>query len=81
MSFSESYLGHMTSKKGGFVRAIRRVFPTLQVTKSVLRNFAITQVLPFLNNPKDLDPSYRMDLDFWDHLEGKKLCLITEEKQ
>ena len=22
--------------------------------------------LPFLNNPKDLDPSYKMDLDFWD---------------
>ena len=24
------------------------------------------QVLPFLNNPKDLDPSCKMDLDFWD---------------
>ena len=21
--------------------------------------------LLFLNNPKDLDPSYKMDLDFW----------------
>ena len=42
------------------------------ITKSVLRNFAIIQVLPFLNNHKDLDPSYKMDLDFWDCLEGKK---------
>ena len=24
------------------------------------------QVLPFLNDRKDLDPSYKMDLDFWD---------------
>ena len=24
-----------------------------------------TQVLPLLNNPKDLDPSYKMDLDIW----------------
>ena len=31
----------------------------LQITKSVLWNFAIKQVLPFLNNPKDLDLSYR----------------------
>ena len=23
-------------------------------------------MLPFLNNPKDLDPSYKTDLDFWD---------------
>ena len=28
--------------------------------------FAIIRVLPFLNNLKDLDPSYKMDLDFWD---------------
>ena len=34
--------------------------------ESVLRNFAITQVLPFLNNPKDLDLSYKMDPDFLD---------------
>ena len=48
---------------------IRQVFSSLewvQITKSVLWNFAIIWILPFLNNPKDLDPSYRMDLDFWD---------------
>ena len=50
-----------------------------QITKSVLRNFAIIRVLPFLNNPKDLDPSYRMDLDFWDYFGKKTLRLITEE--
>ena len=35
--------------------------------------------LPFLNNPKDLDPSYKTDLDLWDCFERKNLCLITEE--
>ena len=55
--------------------AIRRGFvPTewLQITKSVLWNFAIIPILPFLNNPKDLDPSYKMDLDLWDCLGRKK---------
>ena len=33
----------------------------------------------FLNNPKDLDPSYKMDLDFWIVLEEKKLHLTTKE--
>ena len=32
-----------------------------------------------LNNPKDLDPSYKMDLDLWDCFERKNLRLITEE--
>ena len=46
------------------------IFPSLQwliITKSVLFNSAIIQVLPFLNNHKDLDPSYKMDLDLWDY--------------
>ena len=33
----------------------------LQRTKSVPWNFARIQVLPFLNNPKDLDQSYKTD--------------------
>ena len=44
------------------------------ITKSVLWNFATIQILPFLNNPKDLDPSYKMDLNFWDW-ERKKSVL------
>ena len=43
------------------------------ITKTVLRNCAIIQVLPFLNNPKDLDPSYKTDQDFWDCFGRKKL--------
>ena len=31
--------------------------------------------LPFLNNPKDLDPSYKMDLDLWDCLGRVNLVL------
>ena len=41
--------------------------------------FCYKQVLPFLNNPKDVDPSYKMDLDFWDCFGSNKICLITEE--
>ena len=29
----------------------------------------------FQNNPKNLDPSYKMDLDLWDCLGGVKLIL------
>ena len=44
----------------------------LQITKSVLWNFAIIPILSFLNNPKDLDPSFKTDLDLWDCFERKK---------
>ena len=37
--------------------------------------FVIIQVLPFLNNAKDLDPSYEMDLDIWDCFGMKKPVL------
>ena len=26
----------------------------------------MTEIFYFQNNPKDLDPSYKMDLDLWD---------------
>ena len=38
----------------------------LQKTKTVRSNFAFILVLPFLNSPKDLDLSYKTDLDLWD---------------
>ena len=44
----------------------------VQIIKSVLCNVAVIQVLPFLNNPEDLDPSDKMDLDFWDCFGRKK---------
>ena len=55
--------------------AIRRGFHLSRMTTnnlSVLCNFAIIQVLPFQNNPKDLDPSYKTDLDLWDCFGRKK---------
>ena len=39
----------------------------------------ICNFFPFQNNPKDLDPSYKTDLDFWDCFGKEKLHLITEE--
>ena len=34
-----------------------------------------TEAFPFQNKPKNLDPSYEMDLDFWDCLERARLVL------
>ena len=34
-----------------------------------------TEVFSFQNNPKDLDPSCKMDLDLWDCLGRVKLVL------
>ena len=48
---------------------------------SPMKVSVIMPVLPFLNNPKDLDLSYKTDLDLWDCLKGEKICLITEEIQ
>ena len=54
--------------------AIRQGFPLSRMTpnKAVIWNFAMIRILPFLNNPKDLDPSYMLDLDF--------LALFWKEK-
>ena len=34
-----------------------------------------TEIFSFQNSPKDLDPSYKMDLDLWDCLGRVKLVL------
>ena len=36
---------------------------------------ATSQRFSFQNKPKNLDPSYKMDLDLWDCLERVKLIL------
>ena len=71
----------MTSPNIPYLFGYKTGFPFSRMTtnKSVQRNLAIIQGLTFLNNPKDLDPSYKMDLDFWDCFGRKKLCLISEE--
>ena len=33
------------------------------------------EAFPFQNKPKNLDPAYKMDLDFWDCLGRAKLVL------
>ena len=53
----------------------------LQITKSVEWNFATIWVLSFLNNPKDLDLSCKIDLDFLALIWKEILSLITEEMQ
>ena len=35
----------------------------------------MTESFSFQNNPKNLDPSYKMDIDLWDYLERVKLVL------
>ena len=46
---------------------------------SALCNFAIIRVLPFLNSLKDLDPSYKTDLDLWDCFGREKIHLISKK--
>ena len=41
--------------------------------------FCYNTNFPFLINPKDLDPSYKTDLDLWYCFGRKTLSLITEE--
>ena len=38
------------------------------------------RVFSFQNNPKDLDPSCKMDLDLWDSLGRVKLVLLQNFK-
>ena len=38
------------------------------------------QILPFLNNSKDLDPSYKMDLGFWACFGRKKKLLSYNQR-
>ena len=56
--------------------AIRRGFRPSKLTSNTLispmKNFAIIPTLPFLNNAKVLDPSYKMDLELLDCFGRKK---------
>ena len=70
----EGYTVFIRLYDGGFVP-----LEWLQITKSVLWNFAVIPILSYLNNLKDLDLSYKIDLGLWDCFERKKLRLITEE--
>ena len=49
------------------------------ISRSFLRNFAKVCVLSISNNSKDLDPSDKTDLAFWDCFGRKTLRLITKE--
>ena len=57
------------------MRPVRRMVQCEGIVSLAMPCFAIILVLPFLNNPKDLDPSYKMDLDLGTVLEGKKSVL------
>ena len=57
-SIWNTYIPYFSGYKTGFFGPLK----WLQITKSVLWNFAIIPILPFLDNPKDLDPSYKIRL-------------------
>ena len=50
------------------------------VTTYILKEYRISLVIrqsfSFQNNPKDLDPSCKMDLDLWDCLGRVKLVIL-----
>ena len=41
-------------------------------------SLVISKFFPFQNNAKNLDPSYKMDLDFWDCLGRVKLVITAK---
>ena len=57
---------------------INKDTPHLKSPKNQNRRAALGQP-PFLNSPKDLDPSYKMDLDFWDCF-GRKQTLSYNQR-
>ena len=62
--------------------AIKQGFPLSKMTAELrinLKEFKYEIGIPYQNNPKNLDPSYKMDLDFWDCFGREKVCLMTEE--
>ena len=64
ISFFISFLSSFFSFGYCIYSTISREFSlSIMTVESVLCNFAIIRVLPFLNNPKDIDPSYKTDLD------------------
>ena len=50
-----------------------------QVSNSYAQSTKGNQAIPFLNNPRYLDLSYKMELDFLGLFWKVKLCLITKE--
>ena len=66
---------HLKSNAYHIYSAIRWDCPLSRMTTNIWispMKIALIWVLPFLNNPKDLDPSYKMDLDLSDCFERKK---------
>ena len=50
---------------------------TIQLNKSIcilviqtIPGYGVVEIFPSKNNPKNLDPSYKMDLDFWVYSRG-----------
>ena len=46
--------------------SVIHISPSLEVIHILYFFDYRTEVFPFQNNPKNLDPSCKMDLDFWD---------------
>ena len=44
---------------------------------SVVCNLAVRSVFLLHNNSKNLDPSYKVDLDFWDFFRMEKLLFYS----
>ena len=70
-------LGGLSLPRKSVVRLTDRPDMTLDVYRG--RKTTNQQVLPFQNNLKDLDPSYKTDLDLWDCFGRKKIRLVSEE--
>ena len=59
--------------KGTLSHACTKIFKTAYISTVFLRLY--DRLFSFQNNPNDLDPSFKMDLDLWDCLGRVKSVL------
>ena len=75
-------MSNFRSNNGNCFSFIYFLCSTLKILKNlqILNNYHISLLIrrcffSFQNNPKTLDPSYKMDLDLWDGLGRVKVIL------
>ena len=61
-----------------FLCRINNNYPLLSSNTPSYLELCLIQVLPFVNNSKDLNPSYKMELDFFNCFGRKKKTLSTD---
>ena len=60
--------------------SVREIIYSIELVDCHISLVIIWSFFPFQNNPKNLEPSYKMVLDLWDCLGRVKTCIIAKFK-